>query len=221
MPSHSSKPVVACWCSTFLAAEMHHVYRQITGLREFEPVILTQKRRHADKFPFPPEQIVELPRPSPLIREWRRFKYRRLIHGPVSIGERERIRIETELENRNAEVLHIYFGNAGMTLLPLLLSGSRPCPAVVSFHGADAGVDMDKPGWRNATRNVLDRADAILARSESLARDLEELGCAPGKITIQRTGIPMAAWPMAERESAGGWRLANRAVGSPDREKGI
>ena len=37
-----SKPVVASLCGTFLKPEMQSVYRQITGLRKFRTVVLTE-----------------------------------------------------------------------------------------------------------------------------------------------------------------------------------
>jgi colanic acid/amylovoran biosynthesis glycosyltransferase len=39
----------------------------------------------------------------------------------------------------------------------------------------------------------------VLARSESLAARLVDLGCAPEKIRINRTGIPLDAYPFVER----------------------
>ena len=56
------KPVVASFCVTFLAPEMLHVYRQITGLQEFRPHVLTQKWIHRERFPFPEEQISVVPK---------------------------------------------------------------------------------------------------------------------------------------------------------------
>lgn len=209
MPQSTQQPVVACYCSTFLAAEMQHVYRQITGLRQFEPVVLTRKRLNEDLFPFPPERLVELPQPGKWKREWRRFTSRRLAQGPPVLFDEEIQWIEKVLRERHAAVLHIYFGNSGVELLPLLRSPSRPCPAVVSFHGADAGVDLDKPAWREAMKEVFDRAEAILARSEALAADLRALGCPPEKLTVQRAGIPLDDWPVTQRSAPqdGAWRF--------------
>jgi len=193
-------PVVASYCSTFLAPEMLHVYRQITGLGEFEPLVLTRKRQNAEAFPVPDMQLIELTREPGLVREWRRFWFRRVKNAPMTCSASELQQIEEALTARKAEVLHIYFGNSGMHLLPVLRSGSRRVPVVVSFHGADAGVGMDKPAFRMAMREVLQRADAILARSDSLAVELKGLGCDPGKMTIQRTGIPLGDWPRVERK---------------------
>jgi colanic acid/amylovoran biosynthesis glycosyltransferase len=209
MANDSSKPVAACYCSTFLAAEMLHVYRQITGLREFEPHVLTRKRLHPDSFPFPSERLVELPPPGKLKREWGRFFSRRVKQAPLHLFDSEIAAIESELKKRRASVLHIYFGNSGVELLPLLKKPDRPCPIVVSFHGADAGVDLEKPAWREAILAVFERADAVLARSEALAADLRALGCPAEKLTVQRTGIPLEDWPAIERSAPvdGTWRF--------------
>ncbi|MDQ2919903.1 MAG: glycosyltransferase, partial [Verrucomicrobiota bacterium] len=49
----------------------------------------------------------------------------------------------------------------------------------------------------------------VLARSKSLADRLVSLGCAPEKLRINRTGLPLQNFPYVRREapSNGGWRL--------------
>jgi glycosyltransferase involved in cell wall biosynthesis len=74
---------------------------------------------------------------------------------------------------------------------------------VVSFHGADAGVAMDRRSYREAIQGVFRHADAILARSDSLAVQLRNLGCPREKITVQRAGIPLEDWPFVERSAPG------------------
>ncbi|MFK5921190.1 MAG: glycosyltransferase [Verrucomicrobiota bacterium] len=205
----SSKPVVASFCATFLASEMLHVYRQIVGLSNYESVILTQKRMHADKFPFAEDRVIQLPRPNGLRREARRFWGSKCKKAPWTIFDGERREIERVLDERGAELLHVYFGHIGMHLLPLLESKTRPCPVIVSFHGADAGVDMDKAAYRLAMQRVFASADRILARSQSLAQALLELGCPDEKIRLSRTGIPLQQWPLVKRmvPEDGQWRL--------------
>lgn len=204
----SSKPVAASFCATFLAPEMRHVYRQIVGLQNFEPLILTHKRRNAGDFPFPEDRLVNLPRPA--TRELRRFWSRRIAHRPWQIYRSEVLRIEAALRERQAAVLHIWFGHIGMHLLPLLRSATRPCPAVVSFHGADASVDLEKPGYLAAVRAVFEHADAVLMRSQSLADELAALGCPVAKMRLQRTGLPLDEWPLADARTVpedGAWHL--------------
>ena len=206
----SPKPIVGCFCSTFLAAEMLHVYRQITGLADVEPVVFTQKRQHADRFPFPDGNVVELSRPPGLLREWRRFASRRLSKSPPVTFRSELAELESGLRDRNVAVLHAYFGNSGPFLLPLLKSPTKPCPVIVSFHGADAGVDLEKPRYREAMLEVFANADAILARSDSLLQELESLGCPAENLHLSRTGIPMEDWPFCEARifpEDGAWRI--------------
>ncbi len=205
----ASQPIVASFCSTFLAPEMSHVYRQIVGLSNYESIILTQKRLHADKFPFDEKRVIQLVRPNGLIREARRFWFRKCKQAPWQIYDWERREIEKNLSENKAELLHVYFGHIGMHLLPLLESKTCPCPVIVSFHGADVAVDMGKPAYIEAMKAVFSQADRILTRSESLARKLREMGCPDEKIRISRTGIPLEQWPVIDRKPAvnGEWRL--------------
>src|SRR5207253_4653897 len=73
-------------------------------------------------------------------------------------------------------------------------------------------VDMDKPAYRSATREMLNAVERVLVRSESLRRAVADLGCDKKKIEIQRTGIPLDEFPFRERSfpsrSGGGeWRF--------------
>src|SRR5207248_3011576 len=116
-------------------------------------------------------------------------------------------RIAAGIQRVNASVAHIYFGHIGMELLPFI--EISPVPVVVSFHGADAMVHMDKPAYRSAMQRMLAKVDLVLARSDSLALRLRELGCDSEKIRIHRTGIPLDQLPFAERDPPrdGAWRL--------------
>jgi colanic acid/amylovoran biosynthesis glycosyltransferase len=91
-------------------------------------------------------------------------------------------------------------------LLPLL--EICPLPIIVSFHGADAGIDLDKPAHLALTRRMLDLAALLLVRSDSLAQRLIALGADPGKIRLHRTGIPLAEIPFQQRHAPadGAWR---------------
>jgi colanic acid/amylovoran biosynthesis glycosyltransferase len=101
------------------------------------------------------------------------------------------------LREIHAQVLHVFFGQMGVHLLPLL--EICPIPAIVSFHGADAGVDLEKPAHLALTRRMLERATLLLVRSESLAQKLTALGADARKIRLHRTGIPLAEIPFQQR----------------------
>ena len=199
------KPVIASYVSDFLKPDMLHVYRQVSGLQEVEPWVLTHKRECEDRFPFPKKHLVVLPKPR--LRWWRRLIHKNIKHEPWRIYPWEVRHMLLELTRANAKLLHIYFGHIAVHLLPLIKA--CPHPVVVSFHGADAGVDMEKEGHLFAMREVFASATLIQSRSQSLVDDLIKLGCPESKIVIQRTGIPLEEWPFEQRSLPinGEWRL--------------
>src|SRR6266404_2961554 len=213
--SPDSRPVAAFYCATFLKPEMLHIYRQITGLRRVQPVVISQKRENADRFPFDKIDIVR----KPATHFLRRFWFRQVRNRPWQISEREVSALGAVLDRENAQLLHIFFGHIAVHLLPLIRAWSKP--RVVSFHGADVLVDMDNPAYRHATRQMLDAVTRVFVRSASLQRAVVELGCDENKIDIVRTGIPLQEFPFREREfpSNGEWHFlqASRLV----QKKGI
>lgn len=200
----SNLPVVACYCATFLKPEMLHIYRQITSLRRVEPFVIAQKREEGERYPF--ERIAVVGKPA--IHFARRFWSKEVRDAPwqVSPGEVKKLtRILTQVQ---AEVLHIYFGHIAVHLLPLIQAW--PKPSVVSFHGADVMVDLDKPAYRNATQQMLEAVRLVLVRSESLGRALINIGCPAGKIRLQHAGIPVDDIPFRERawpDRGGAWKF--------------
>lgn len=182
---------------------MLHIHRQITALERFRPVVIAQKREEAERFPFEPVFIVSKPASHFL----RRFWFRTVRETPWQISHREVMQIRRLLEESEARLLHIYFGHIAVHLLPLILHWRQP--TVVSFHGADVMVELDKPHYRAATREMLAATRLILVRSQSLAQALVALGCPNEKIRLQRTGIPLDDIPFRERSwpNDGVWKF--------------
>ncbi len=182
---------------------MLHIYRQIKGLKRFASVIIAQKRENAERYPFEPLYVV----PKSRTHFLRRFWFRQMRDKPWLISDRELRKLLATLSETRARLLHIYFGHIAVHLLPLIRAWKNP--SIVSFHGADVTVDMDKPAYREATLQMLDAVSLVLVRSESLRRGLIELGCDPDKIEIQRTGIPLDEFPFRQRAvpKNGEWRF--------------
>lgn len=199
--------MAACFIPAFLKAEMWHIYRQIHGLQAYRPVVLTHRRENTASFPFPTEQIELVPRPPGILREARSWWSKKISRAPITLFPGEARRLEATLERLQAKVLHVYFGHIGLYMLPVLERWSGP--KIVSYHGADAGVDVDRPAWAAASRRLFAAADLVLARSESLLDNLHALGCPREKLALHRTGIPLEQFPFAERTppADGRWRL--------------
>ena len=195
----SDPPVAAQYVVTFLKPEMLHVYRQITALRAWRPVVLCQKRQCVEQFPFRDLQIVPKPRTHAL----RRFWQKQIRGQPITIYRSEALRLREELRRMNARVLHVYFGHIGVHLLPLLeIAG---VPVIVSFHGADVQIEA---AHLIHTQRMFALATLVLARSASLADRLVALGCAEGKVRVHRTGVPLGEIAPHSRAAPvdGAWR---------------
>jgi glycosyltransferase involved in cell wall biosynthesis len=188
-----SRPVIACYCATFLKPEMLHIYRQITALERCTPVVIAQKREQVERYPFERIHVV----PKAATHFVRRFWFRQVRARPWQVSETEQRVLLRLLATTDARLLHIYFGQIAVHLLPLIRRWKNP--SIVSFHGADVMVDMNKTAYREATRHMLDAVKLVLVRSESLRRAVLELGCNPNKIELQRTGIPLEEFPFRER----------------------
>jgi len=199
----TGKPIAAQYCATFLKPEMLHVYRQITALRTYQPLVLTQRRENATRFPFEPVATLR----RPWTREFRRFWQKTLLGGPLLISRGEARQLDFLLRESEAALLHIYFGHIGVHLLPYLRRARLP--VIVSFHGADAGVDVTKPACLKPLQELFGHAALVLPRSQAIAEDLMELGCPIERIQIHRTGIPLDRFPFAQRylPENGQWRL--------------
>ncbi len=135
--------------------------------------------------------------------------YRQTLGQPILLSGDETRRLSARLDEHKTTLLHIFFGNTGIQLLPLLREPSRRWPAIVSFHGADVLVELDQPAYRRAFLEMLGRVDLVLARSQSLIAALIKTGCPPEKIRLNRTGIPLEQFPFQARAwpTDGQWRL--------------
>ncbi len=196
---------VASYCTTFLKPEMLHIYRQISGLRRWQTFVVTRERQCADLFPLPTDGIEVLPRVRSNFA--RRFWLKYVKKEPPIVYRGEYGVLAGVLERRQADLLHVYFGHTGVHLLPFLQRWPRP--AVVSFHGMDVQTRAHDPAYETRLRSLLQTVTLVLARSHSLQERLLDLGCPPDKLRLNRTGIPLDAFPLVERSVpvGGSWRV--------------
>jgi colanic acid/amylovoran biosynthesis glycosyltransferase len=182
--SSGNAPVVAFFCATYLKPEMHHVHRQILAVKGWRPLVVAQKVENLATFPI--EALEVVPR-SPL-RFVARAVEKNLTHAPWQISRGEAARLRAVLRARQARVLHVFFGNVAVHLLPLLETAG--IPVVVSFHGADVTGAIAGENYRATRERVFALAAKVACRSEALAAAVERLGCPPEKLIVVRTALP-------------------------------
>ena len=182
---------------------MLHIYRQISGLREFDTFVICKDRLNAERFPM--ADVEQKPRARGNFL--RRFWLKHVRHEPPIVYRGEYGVMESILRRRHADLMHVYFGHTGVHLLPFIQRW--PKPTVVSFHGMDVQPRDDQPGYADRLAELLRTVPLALARSRSLMDRLVALGCPPENVRLNRTGIPLDRFPQVSRDvpKNGAWRL--------------
>jgi colanic acid/amylovoran biosynthesis glycosyltransferase len=189
------KPLVASYCTYFLKQEMQHIYRQLTALGGVGTFVITKFRENVVQYPFPDVEVLERSRISLPKRAF--LKY--VSHAPALMYRGEFESVREILLRRDPDLMHIYFGNTGVHLLPLIERWDRPC--IVSFHGMDVQRRESERGYELRLRRLLRLVPIVLVRSRSIAERLIELECDPVKIRLNRTGIPLEDFPYYSRSA--------------------
>jgi colanic acid/amylovoran biosynthesis glycosyltransferase len=194
---------VASYCTTFLKPEMWHIYRQVTALRGVHTFVMTKKLEDPARFPFPDIELIPQPRMNLFRHGWLKLVKRE----PPIVYRGEYQMLASLLERRGADLMHIYFGHTGVHLLPFIQEWNKPC--VVSFHGADVASKPEIADYDGKLRALFHAVPLVLARSQSLADRLVQLGCPPERLRINRTGVPLNDFPLVQRDRPrnGNWRL--------------
>ena len=197
------KRVVASYCTTFLKAEMLHIYRQVRSLHEYDTFVMTKALQNAELFPFRDVELIPKPRTNPLRHGWLKWVKQR----PAIVYRGEYQMLSRLLARRGADLMHIYFGHTGVHLLPFIERWHKPC--VVSFHGADVAEKKDIRDYGPKLKELFNAVPLVLARSKSLAERLLTLGCPPERLRINRTGVPLHEFPFIRRDAPndGRWRF--------------
>lgn len=189
---------------------MLHIHRHVTGLKAFRPVVLAQKQEGA----WAVDQLELIPR-SP----WR-FLGRAAEKSsgrPWQISRGETNRVLDVFRRENCALLHVFFGNAAVHLLPLLRRS--PVPVVVSFHGSDVAGSMASPGYAEAVGEMFRLAALVPCRSGQLAEAVGRLGCPADKLRLMRTVLPPLPFVPRRPPADGAWRIVQAARLVP--KKGI
>ncbi len=209
-PGFLSKPLVASLCGTFLKPEMQSVYRQISGLRRYRTVVLTERHVHAEQFPFEPVVVMEKPPAAVRTKRRkqrqrgnfiRRFYYKHLLKTwpppekpkppvppPPPVYD-DAYNLVDLLRQYRPGLAHVYYGHKAVKYLPMLRRWGGPL--VVSFHGLDVTGSAYRASDPATLAEVFAHARLILGRSQSLLDRLADLGCPKDKLRLNRTSIPL------------------------------
>lgn len=172
------KPVIAHSLNSYLFLTGSWIYSQLTGIRKFRNIVLSNHKKNTDLFPWPEAYFLsDLSGPNRFFQKtafkWAGFYpcfyYRIRQHG--------------------AGLIHSHFGNRGY--YDLKLKKRLGVPQVTTFYGYDVSVLPREEKWQTRYRALFDGCDRFLAEGTYMKKSLVNLGCAPEKVRVQRLGVDL------------------------------
>jgi glycosyltransferase involved in cell wall biosynthesis len=181
------------------------IYGYLTELERQgnENHVVTWEHQNTDTRPFP--NVMEVDWPG-------KWHPRRLFDGMCSrlgIGgsiqetyRREaRRRVANMVRNVGPDVLHAHFGREGVFLAPV--AEQLDIPLVVTFYGFDISQLPQQKEWREAYRDLWERATAVTVLYEEMKQEAERLGCPEEKLTVVHLSRNIDQFPFCPPTSQG------------------
>ena len=209
-----TRPHVISLCGTYLKPEMQSIYRQITGVQRVRTTVYAQWLENENLFPFERIRLLTKQHHRAKGNFLLRFWYKHIVKQwpppreiNKHVGPCHPWDLVERLQEDKPNLVHVYYGHKAVGYLPMLRDWGGPW--IVSFHGVDVAKHLEEGDYLKKLRQVFAEARLVLARSESLLNRLQELGCPPEKLRLNRTPIPMDHLPAVERKAPanGHWRL--------------
>jgi colanic acid/amylovoran biosynthesis glycosyltransferase len=203
-------PTVAHFVFPYLPATCSWIHGQLTSLRKFRAVVITDSVVNAQAFPFSP--VLAYESLGVVGRSLLGLRYRRL-HGV-----REAF-FEEGLRRMDAKLVHCHFGPCGAELAAL--RARVGIPLVTTFYGADLSQVANDPHWAALYQELFSAGDLFLAEGPAMVRALIQLGCPAQKVKLQRLGVDLATIPFRERRKDSGADVRVLIAGTFREKKGI
>ena len=177
---------VAHCVSPYLFTNGQWIHTQMTGLRRYRPIVLTQQTQNLEEFPIEPVfTAAERPPGMRLLnRAVRRLTGEYPFYGAI-------------LEREEARLIHAHFGFEGCRCLRA--QRSTGLPMLTTFYGADASSHAALSRWRERYIRLFAAGTAFVVEGGAMRRRLEEIGCPADKIRVCHLGIDLGRIPFQPR----------------------
>ncbi|NLY43080.1 MAG: colanic acid biosynthesis glycosyltransferase WcaL [Clostridiaceae bacterium] len=154
---------VAVLVDEFLPVTQTFIYEEITGIKEYNVIVLTAKRENEELFPF------------------------KNVYTCTNIYRINNY-FSRIIKRKNVRLIHVKFGTSFLKYFELIKSIQLPC--IVSFHGYDASQNLKQPLILSKYKRILfPNTDHIITVSPKLKENLIGAGCPPHKITVLWSGV--------------------------------
>jgi len=167
---------VAHCVSPYLHIAGSWIYAQISRLKRYRPVVLTQGAQNLEAYPIDALYSAEdLPAAKRLLNR----AVRRLGSGYPFYGE--------PLRREGAALMHAHFGYEGCRCLRAKKSSGLPL--LTTFYGADATEYARYPRWREHYQRLFEEGELFLAEGAHMGETLVAIGCPADKVRVWRLGV--------------------------------
>lgn len=170
--------IVAHCATPFLPETGSWIYNQMSKLKSYRPIALTQEARNLEQFP-----LADLFTAESLTGErgfanrlWRRVIGQYLFYADF-------------LCTSGAVLIHAHHGFQGFRCLRA--KRQTELPMITSFYGADATRFSRHKGWMSRFRKLFTEGERFLAEGSTMAEQLVKIGCPEKKIIIHHLGIDL------------------------------
>ena len=201
--------VVAHSIKSYLFRTGSWIYAQISHLKRFHPLVITDKKSNLDIFPV--AEIYSLTDLNPFNR-FAQQQYVKITGSSYPFFGRV-------LRNKGAALIHSHFGNRGYFDLPL--KQKLDIPLVTTFYGHDVSLLPQEERWQRRLKQLFADGDLVLAEGNYMKKTLMELGCPEHKVKVQHLGVDLNSIPFIPRKPDGGHRIKILVAGTFREKKGI
>ncbi len=177
---------VAHCISPYLFTHGQWIYTQLTGLRRYRSVVVTQQTQNLEEFPI--DTVYTATARSPGARLFNRA-VRKLTGEYPFYG--------AILEREKAGLIHAHFGFEGCRCLRAQRASGLPM--LTTFYGVDASSHALLSRWRRRYRRLFAAGTAFVVEGNSMRQRLEQIGCPSEKIRVCHLGIDLERIPCQPR----------------------
>jgi colanic acid/amylovoran biosynthesis glycosyltransferase len=190
--SNQNKPV-GHLINSYLTLTENWIYSQIHFQTTYPSIVLALQIKNQEQFPY--DKVYALHSDLSGWRQWLDRKiYERLTgyyHYHYQMAREQQ-----------AQLLHAHFGKTGLHALPL--AQRLAVPLLTSFYGADMYLrPKRRKGLDQQYRPLFEKGDLFLVEGPAARQRLEDLGCPPEKIQIQRLGVDLEKIVYCPRPATG------------------
>ena len=171
------KPTIACFLRNYLPFSETFIYDEITNIKNFHLIILTEKI--TDRVNFPYSEIYTLPE-KPFFKKIQSTSL-----------------LQNILIKNKVKLVHARFGWSGIRIRKLCKKLN--IPLITTFYGIDASRLPRHFFYRHNLKKLFQDGKIFLVQSNNMRDDIIRLGCPEEKVIVLYGGVDLKKFKLKKR----------------------